>query len=103
MNSSSGRGYPVAHEVLAVVVQVRAGELSVLLWRRAQQPYAGHWSLPGGLLGRESLDASIRRQLAEKVDVREVSHLEQLGTAGDPDRHPHARVLATSYLGLVRA
>src|SRR5205823_14805382 len=43
----------------------------------------------------------LRLQLAEKVDVRELSHLEQLGTLGDPDRVPGERQLATAYLGLV--
>jgi hypothetical protein len=33
--------------------------------------------------------------------VREVSHLEQLGTWSDPLRHPERWELATAYLGLV--
>ena len=45
--------------------------------------------------------SSIRRHLADKVDVREVSHLEQLETLSDPDRHPSEWQLATAYLGLV--
>jgi 8-oxo-dGTP diphosphatase len=54
------------------------------------------------LLGRaETLEASIRRHLAAKVDVRELSHLEQLETLSDPDRHPPDRLVATAYLGLV--
>jgi hypothetical protein len=88
--------------VLAVVLAVRAGALSVLLWWRAFGPDAGRWSLPGGGLGpAEGLRDSIRRQLAEKVDVRELTHLEQLDTRGEPDRVPGRRVVATSYLGLV--
>jgi hypothetical protein len=90
------------HEVLAVVLQVRAGTLSVLLWWRAFAPDAGRWSLPGGALGpAEGLGDSIRRQLAEKVDVRELTHLEQLDSRGEPGRVPGRRVVATSYLGLV--
>lgn len=89
--------------MLAVVLQVRDGRLQVLLWQRAKQPYAGDWSLPGGTLGRgELLEASIRRHLAAKVDVREVEHVEQLGTWGDPSRNPVDWELATAYLGLVR-
>lgn len=94
----------MGHEVLAVVLQVRSGELSVLLWQRALPPYEGAWALPGGSLGvREDMDDSIRRQLAQKVDVRELAHLEQLETHGAPDRYPGRRVLATAYLGLVPA
>ncbi len=87
-----------AHAVLAVVLQVRDDGLRVLLWRRAQPPFEGAWALPGGALGpTETLEASIRRQLAEKVDVREVAHLEQLET------HGVGRALVTAYLGLVPA
>jgi len=93
---------PCDHEVLAVVLQVRAGALAVLLWWRALGPDAGRWSLPGGGLGAaEGLGPSIRRQLAEKVDVRELTHLEQLDSRGAPDRVAGRRVVATSYLGLV--
>ncbi|HZA81153.1 MAG TPA: NUDIX hydrolase, partial [Actinomycetes bacterium] len=57
--------------------------------------------LPGGLLGvDETLEGSIRRHLAAKVDVRDLAHLEQLETRSDPTRHPH-RMIATAYLGLV--
>ena len=90
------------HEALAVVLQVRAGELQVLLWQRGREPFLGAWALPGGYLEYgETLEESIRRHLATKVDVRELSHLEQLVTLSDPDRHPGAWVLGTAYLGLV--
>ncbi|MFL5930295.1 MAG: NUDIX hydrolase [Gaiellaceae bacterium] len=90
------------HEVLAVVVQVRERQLRVLLWERAREPFSGSWALPGGTLGPdETLEQSIRRHLAAKVDVREVAHLEQLVTLSDPGRHPARRQLATAYLGLV--
>jgi 8-oxo-dGTP diphosphatase len=95
------RAWP-AQAALAVVLQVRDGELAVLLWQRAREPFAGRWSLPGGELAPdETLEASIRRHLAAKVDVRELAHLEQLGTYGDPERNPARWELATAYLGLV--
>jgi 8-oxo-dGTP diphosphatase len=96
------------HEVLAVVFQVRgldggAPHLDVLLWQRAMDPESGKWSLPGGRLGNdEDLTTSVRRQLAEKVDLREVAHLEQLAVFSDPDRIPgDTRVIASTFLGLV--
>jgi ADP-ribose pyrophosphatase YjhB (NUDIX family) len=90
------------HVALAAVLQVRSGELQALLWQRAREPDAGAWALPGGYLDPdETLEESIRRHLAAKVDVRELSHLEQLGTWSDPHRHPRERQLATAYLGLV--
>src|SRR5580765_5818692 len=82
-----------AHVTLAVVLQVREGRLQVLLWERAREPFLAAWSLPGGYLERgETLEQSIRGHLAQKVDVRELAHLEQLEWE-----------LATAYLGLVPA
>ncbi|HEY3748136.1 MAG TPA: NUDIX domain-containing protein, partial [Pseudonocardiaceae bacterium] len=94
----------LAHEVLAAVLQVRAKSLQVLLWQRAKEPAAGHWSLPGGQLGAtEDVETSIRRQLAEKVDVRQLAHVEQLAVFSAPDRVPGDRVVATAFVGLVPA
>lgn len=100
-----------AHEVLAVVFQVRQQQsrkpqLSVLLWQRALEPERDHWSLPGGhLRDDEDLTTSVRRQLADKVDLREIAHLEQLAVFSQPDRVPRevfgARTIASTYLGLV--
>jgi 8-oxo-dGTP diphosphatase len=97
-----------AHEVLAVVFQVRHLEsrnpqLSVLLWERALDPERGAWSLPGGRLEHhEDMTRSVRRQLAEKVDLREIAHLEQLAVFSEPQRVPgDTRTIATTFLGLV--
>jgi ADP-ribose pyrophosphatase YjhB (NUDIX family) len=104
-----------AHEVLAVVFQVRhvteqvtkgrpteKPQLNVLLWQRAKAPQRGAWSLPGGQLRNdEDMTTSVLRQLAEKVDLRELAHLEQLAVFSDPNRVPGARVIASTFLGLV--
>jgi ADP-ribose pyrophosphatase YjhB (NUDIX family) len=87
---------------LAVVLQIRDGFLQALLWQRAREPFLGAWSLPGGYLEPgETLERSIQRHLAAKVDVREVAHLEQLETLSEPDRQPGEWQIATAYLGLV--
>jgi 8-oxo-dGTP diphosphatase len=98
----------MAHEVLAAVLQVRRKRpgsrsgLHVLLWRRARPPECGRWALPGGHLGlAEDVHTSIERQLAEKVDVRELAHAEQLAVYSDPDRVGSPRVIASAFLGLV--
>jgi len=84
------------------VFQVRDQRLNVLLWRREQAPFKGAWALPGGLLlATERLGASASRHLAAKVDIPEISHLEQLETRSDPVRDSRERVLATAYLALV--
>src|ERR1700739_3894210 len=99
------------HEVLAVVFQVRQvtaasrrekPQLNVLLWERARDPQRGAWSLPGGRLRNdEDMTTSVRRQLAAKVDLRELAHLKQLAVVSDPDRVPGTRVIASTFLGLV--
>jgi ADP-ribose pyrophosphatase YjhB (NUDIX family) len=87
---------------LAVVLQIRDDALQALLWQRAREPFLAAWSLPGGYLEQdETLEQSIRRHLAAKVDVREVAHLEQLATLSDPKRNPSEWQVATAYLGLV--
>jgi 8-oxo-dGTP diphosphatase len=92
----------MGHEVLAAMLQIAGGELRVLLWQRAQEPDLGRWSLPGGSLGpEEDVQASVSRQLADKVDLREVTHVEQLGVFSAPDRVPGPRLVATAFLGLV--
>ena len=64
------------HHALAVVLQVRVGRLHVMLWHRAAEPFAGAWALPGGpLQADETLGASVARQLASKVEVRQRAHL----------------------------
>lgn len=104
-----------AHEVLAVVFQVRDAtqqvtrgrqpgkpQLNVLLWQRAKDPQRGAWSLPGGQLRNdEDMDTSVRRQLAEKVDLTQLAHLEQLAVFSDPQRVPGTRTIASTFLGLV--
>ena len=97
-----GRRPAPTHVTLAVVLQVREGALCVLLWERGREPFEGAWSLPGGYLeAGDTLESSIRAHLARKVDVAELSWLEQLETLSEPDRHPAEWQLATAYLGMV--
>lgn len=92
------------HEALAVVLSVRGGTLSVLMWQRALPPHAHRWALPGGALApHERLRESLQRHLAEKVALRDIAYLEQLATHSATQRDPRGRVLATGYLGIVAA
>lgn len=96
------------HEVLVVVGQVRpvsdsaAPVLHVLLWQHSLGPAAGRWALPGGeVRDDEDLASSATRQLAEKVDVRSLSHLESVAEFSDPARVPGRRVFASGFLGVL--
>ena len=84
-----------------VVFSVNEDQLKVMLAKRAEIPYLGYWSLPGGfLLVGESLEAAAFRVLKEKTGVKDV-YLEQLYTFGNPDRDPRARVITVAYFALI--
>lgn len=103
-NQANGSSADRWCEVLIAVFGVRVvtGRLEILLWQRAQQPDRHRWALPGGgLRADELVDASARRQLAEKVDVSQVAHLEQTGVFSAPGRIPGRSSLATGFLALV--
>lgn len=102
---------PVGHGEVAVAVDVvvlslRADEHGLrpvfLAQRRRREPFAGAWSLPGGIVReREDLEAAVRRALTHTTPLEQVRHLEQLGTFGDPERDPRGRVLSVSHLALL--
>ena len=101
---------PFAVTVDIAVFTVRAGVLHVLLIERGQEPYAGHWALPGGfVLPDESAETAARRELAEETGLVEAPggspgaglHLEQLRTYSDPDRDPRMRVVSVAFAALV--
>ena len=70
--------------------------------RRAVEPFAGYWSLPGGKLwGDEALDEAAWRQLAEKTALR-ASYLEQLYTFELCDEARQLEAAVVAYYALVR-
>lgn len=84
-----------------IIFTVDKDILSVLLVKRAEEPFNGFWSLPGGFLKLgESLEQAAQRVLIEKTGVREV-YLEQLYSFGQPDRDPRSRVITVSYFALI--
>ncbi len=77
--------------------------LQLLLIKRAQNPFKGHWALPGGFLEiAEDLEQCAKRELAEETGIRGL-YLEQLYTFGKPDRDPRERIISVTYYALVPA
>lgn len=86
-----------------VIFSLRENRLQVLLIRRADEPFAGQWALPGGFVGmEESLEEAASRELLEETGIQE-AYLEQLYTYGDPGRDPRGRVVTVAYYALIPA
>jgi 8-oxo-dGTP diphosphatase len=85
-----------------VILTVRGGSLTTLVWRRDSEPYAGMVALPGGFIRLdEGLSAAAVRVLAERAGLPGAPvHLEQLRSYGYPDRDPTRRAVSVAYLGL---
>ncbi len=74
------------------VMAVADGALRVLLGQRAEEPFAGQWALPGGVLRidlDEDLDAACRRVMTERLG-HEFPGATQLCAVGARDRDPRA-------------
>ncbi len=87
-----------------VLLGGRAGKRSVLLVRRAFEPFAGAWALPGGFVdeGERLIDAA-RRELAEETCLAFTGELEQVGAWGDPGRDPRGWTVSVVFRGDVGA
>ena len=84
-----------------VIFTVNDDTLKVMLVKRAEEPFADRWSIPGGFLKvSESLEEAALRVLKEKAGVENV-YVEQLYTFGNPDRDPRARVITVTYFALI--
>jgi ADP-ribose pyrophosphatase YjhB (NUDIX family) len=109
MNKDKLADFKVGVDNIIFSVDTQQNRLLVLLIRRKDEPYQGHWSLPGTLVRQgESLEKAAYRTLAEKIQVKNL-YLEQLYTFGGPHRDPRespdsfgVRYLAVSYFALVR-
>src|SRR5215470_6445079 len=94
-------GIGVSIVIFALRPRRDAGELVVLLARRAKPPFAGSWALPGGWVHTgEGLEQSARRHLRTKTGL-DAAYLEQLYTFGRPDRDPREHRIAVAYYALV--
>jgi 8-oxo-dGTP pyrophosphatase MutT (NUDIX family) len=79
---------------VAMILQVRAGELHILMIKRAERegdPWSGHMAFPGGRM--DSADAHgyavAVRETEEEVGVSLVEHAQCIGRLSDLHARPH--------------
>lgn len=95
--------YPRPALTVDVVLATREVFPRVLLIKRAKDPFAGRWALPGGFVEEnERLIDAARRELVEETGVR-VAELEHLCAAGDPGRDPRGWTVSVVFFGRVTA
>lgn len=94
---------PFAVTADLVMLTVRPPRFEVLLVKRASEPFAGAWALPGGFVAPEqSLLAAARTKLVDKTGVAvDETHLEQIASFGQPERDPRMRVVSVAWLALL--
>jgi len=85
----------------AVVFGQFGNHTMVLLIKRANEPFASMWALPGGFveMDEELIDAAAR-ELQEETGLKGV-HLEQLHTFGTVGRDPRGRQITIVHMGVV--
>ncbi len=55
------------------------------------------------MVGEESIEQCVRREVETRLDLAAMAHMEQVATYSDPGRDPMQRTIGTAYLGLVPA
>ncbi len=77
------------------------GKLKVLLQERDYEPFSGELSVQGGFVQEgENINDAALRILYERTGIHGV-YIEQVGTFGEADRDPGARVVSTAYTCLI--
>ena len=74
----------------------------VLLIRRGNPPFQGHYALPGGFVDvGETVEDACRRELMEETGVK-AGKLTLIGVYSDPKRDPRGHSVAAAFLTRVR-
>jgi len=93
---------------VAVDVVLVRPDGSIVLVKRAKEPFKGYWALPGGFVRYgERVEDAARREAREETGL-EVAIEGLVGVYSEPDRDPRGHVISIAFLarevgGLLRA
>jgi len=92
----------VSVEVNNVIFSFHEKALKILLLKRSEDPFAGKWELPGCLVEEQkTLEETAINILKQKAGISS-AFLNQLGFFSNPDRDPRERVIANSFIALIK-
>ena len=75
----------------------------VLLIQRRNEPFKGHYALPGGFVDiGETVEDACRRELLEETGVK-AGRLKLVGVYSDPNRDPRGHTASVVFLTRVRS
>lgn len=103
MSDEAEKEYPrPSLTVDVVVVTMReAGGLRVLFIKRARDPFAGTWALPGGFVEpTETVAQAAARELVEETSLTGL-RLDELGCFSKPGRDPRGWVVSVAHMALI--
>ncbi len=74
----------------------------ILLIKRKNPPYEGHWAIPGGFVEYgETVENAVKRELLEEAGIKiEITGI--LGVYSDPARDPRGHVVSVCYTATTR-
>lgn len=77
-------------------------DLKILLVERKNEPYRGHWALPGGFMRMdETIEQTAARELEEETNLSNI-YLDQFKVYSRVDRDPRERVVTVAFIALVK-
>lgn len=86
-----------------IVFQLKDDKLTVLLIRRAFEPFLGVWALPGGFISQnETSNQALERVLVQKTGIStgQFELIEQPHAFDAPARDPRGYAITVMYMGL---
>ncbi len=82
-----------------IIFRLSDNNPEVLLIKRGNDPYKGHWALPGGFVDKdEPLETAAARELKEETGLTDIL-LTQMHTFGNPGRDPRGHTVSVVYVG----